>query len=304
MAVRRSWRLASIGVLLALGLGPAAVPGSAAGAVGADGSASGVLPPAADRATAVQSQPARLPTELTVLQMNLCNSGMAGCYQGGRSVPEAAAVIAAVRPDAVTLDEICRRDLTVLGAAMRRVFPADSVVWRFQAVRGRNDVISSCVDGDAYGIGIVLRRPPGAAGVVGHGGEYPGQEAQRGERRVWQCLGVIDRDYLCTTHLSAFNRPRALAQCRYLMTRAIPGTQHRLGGYLPTVVGGDLNLPDRGTPNVADCLPPGWRNAGDGGVQHVLATPDRAVVGTRLVGMHFTDHPALVVTLRSTPPAR
>ena len=28
-----------------------------------------------------------------VLQMNLCNSGLAGCYDGGQSVPEAATAI-------------------------------------------------------------------------------------------------------------------------------------------------------------------------------------------------------------------
>ena len=35
----------------------------------------------------------------TVLQMNLCDSGQAGCYAGGAAIPEAAGVIRDTRPD-------------------------------------------------------------------------------------------------------------------------------------------------------------------------------------------------------------
>jgi hypothetical protein len=292
VGVRRGARLALGAVVLAVGLGPAAVPGFAV--VGADGSDPGVivsLPPAAGRAEA--SRPAT--GVLTVLQMNLCNSGMAGCYRGGRSVPEAADAVSAVRPDAVTVNEICRHDLNVLGAALRRSFPSDYVVWRFQPVHGRNDEISTCVNGDQYGIGILIRHPAGAPDVVAAGGEYPGQGAQRGERRVWECLSAPGGESVCATHLSAFNRARALAQCRYLMTTAIPAA--RAGR--PAVVGGDLNLTDTGSPPVADCLPPGWLEVGDGGVQHVLATPGHTLLGTRRIALRYTDHSALVVTLRS-----
>src|SRR4051794_39285269 len=52
-----------------------------------------------------------------VLQMNLCDSGIARCYTG-RSVAEAAAVIRAERPDLVTLNEVCRNDVAVLARAL------------------------------------------------------------------------------------------------------------------------------------------------------------------------------------------
>ncbi|MEN3360153.1 MAG: hypothetical protein V7637_4135, partial [Mycobacteriales bacterium] len=162
---------------------------------------------------------------LSVLQLNLCNSGMAGCYRGGRSVPEAAAVIAAVHPDAVTLDEICRQNLTPLAAAMRQAFPGGVTASHFQAVHDRDDSLSSCVDGDQYGIGIIVHLPAGSPGPAFGGGEYPGQDGHHGERRVWECLYVIGSHYVCATHLSAFDRDRALAQCRYLMNTAIPATQ-------------------------------------------------------------------------------
>ena len=50
-------------------------------------------------------------------RMNLCDSGLAGCYTG-RSVGEAAAVIRAVTPDLVTVNEVCRDDLTTLQQAL------------------------------------------------------------------------------------------------------------------------------------------------------------------------------------------
>ncbi|MFG1869658.1 hypothetical protein [Micromonospora arborensis] len=53
------------------------------------------------------------PTILRVLQMNLCNSGRAGCYTG-RSLTRAAEVISAEAPDLVTLNEICQDDVTAL----------------------------------------------------------------------------------------------------------------------------------------------------------------------------------------------
>jgi endonuclease/exonuclease/phosphatase family metal-dependent hydrolase len=239
---------------------------------------------------------------LSVLQMNLCNSGMAGCYQGGRAVPEAAAVVAAARPDAVTLDEICRHDLTALAAGMRQAFPGDVTYQQFQPVHQRDDAISSCVNGDQYGIGILIHLRAGSPGPVSRGAEYPGQEGRRGERRVWECVYAIGSHYVCATHLSAFDHNRALAQCRYLMDTAIPDTHAQLGGYFPTVVGGDLNLTDRGSPNTGDCTPPGWLATGDGGVQHILVTPDHTVVSTRRLAMTYTDHPALLVTLQPTKP--
>ncbi|HKD98184.1 MAG TPA: hypothetical protein VKB69_11335, partial [Micromonosporaceae bacterium] len=51
----------------------------------------------------------RSPADLRALQMNLCDSGIArDCYTAGRAVTEAAAKIATVAPDIVTLNEICR----------------------------------------------------------------------------------------------------------------------------------------------------------------------------------------------------
>src|SRR5690606_29976807 len=72
---------------------------------------------------------AQRPTDVTVdalpsgyafetLQLNLCNSGVASCYAGGRSIGEAISVIANESPSLVTLNEICRSDV------VDSIFPA------------------------------------------------------------------------------------------------------------------------------------------------------------------------------------
>ncbi|MEA2316495.1 MAG: hypothetical protein QOD44_684, partial [Solirubrobacteraceae bacterium] len=57
---------------------------------------------------------AREPSTYTLMQMNLCLSGMAGCY-GKVAYPavveEAIARIRQARPDAVTVSEACRSDV-------------------------------------------------------------------------------------------------------------------------------------------------------------------------------------------------
>src|SRR5437773_6914471 len=61
----------------------------------------------------VPAKPAHADTPFVVLQMNLCNSGMAiaSCYTFGQSVTEAVQKIHEYPPELVTLQEICRDDL-------------------------------------------------------------------------------------------------------------------------------------------------------------------------------------------------
>ena len=57
-----------------------------------------------------------------MLQLNLCNSGRAGCYTG-RAMARAAEVISAEAPDLVTLNEICAGDLSALHGVFQTVHP-------------------------------------------------------------------------------------------------------------------------------------------------------------------------------------
>ena len=222
----------------------------------------------------------RHPSDLTVLQMNLCNSGWAGCYTG-RSLAEAASVIRARDPDVVTLNEICRGDVNSL---VRTLGSARRVAAFQPAIDRRTGEPVLCRDGEPYGIGL-LSRPPEAR-TVASGGIYPTQDPSSPEARAWLCAPASSGGSVCTTHLANANPLIALAQCRYLFTIVASALQG------PVVVAGDFNLVDLRT-----CLPPGYASDSDGAVQFVAATAT-GLREPRLVGMaETTDHPALLVTL-------
>ncbi|HEY8471669.1 MAG TPA: endonuclease/exonuclease/phosphatase family protein [Natronosporangium sp.] len=236
-----------------------------------------------------------LPVE--VLQMNLCNSGIAGCYTG-RSVATAAEVIREQRPDVVALNEICEPDLAALRPAMAEAFPGATVLATFQPAYDRRTASDfQCGNGSRYGVGLLLRVPAPYQGHITYGGLFPDQDPNDPEERAWACLRAEGAFYACTTHLAYTSNDVALTQCRYLFGTAIPAA-HDGDGYLPTVVAADLNLPASGPVSVRSCLPAGYRLEGDGAVQHVVATNDFGIRTSRLIEMHgSTDHPSLLVGL-------
>ena len=90
----------------------------------------------------------------------------------------------------------------------------------------------------------------------------------------------------------------ALAQCRYVFGTVLPSVRAR-GGYRPAVLGGDLNLRAGGCPDVRSCVPAGYPRRDDGGVQHVVATPEFTVASAVTFDLAATtDHPGLLVELR------
>ncbi|SDZ62013.1 Endonuclease/Exonuclease/phosphatase family protein [Asanoa ishikariensis] len=231
-----------------------------------------------------------------LLQLNLCASGQAGCYTG-RSIDVAAQVIRDTRPDVVTLNEICEGDVDTLGSVLAGVH-GDLVTSGFRAAPDRpSGGPTRCGrNGQAYGIGLIARRPTTPHEVVG--GEYPVQDPVDPEERVWLCLlAAVD---VCTTHLAGFDSEAALRQCQHLFGVTLPAL-HRRAGYRPTIVAGDLNLRYGAPPDLRPCIPPGYRWLGDGGLQHVLATSDLAQPTMRPVDLdRSTDHPGLLVTVGLT----
>jgi hypothetical protein len=151
----------------------------------------------------------------SVLQMNLCNSGWAGCYTG-RSVPEAAAMIRAERPDVVTLNEICRDDLVAMAGP-------DEVASFQPVVDRRVGLPIRCRDGEPYGISLLVR----GSGAPAWGGIYPIQEPGSAEGRAWLCAAAAGFT-ACTTHLVSANPLIALAQCRYLFAVVVPATRRTI----------------------------------------------------------------------------
>ena len=214
--------------------------------------------------------------DVRVLQMNLCNSGLAGCYTG-RAVATAADVIQAQNPDVVTLNEVCRSDAAVARPGVRRRHvPAragpphrrrDALPQR-RAVRDRDP--HPCVDESQV-----------------TGGTYPMQNPADPEQRAWLCLDTADFS-ACTTHLDATSATVARAQCRYLLGTVLPARR------TPVVLGGDLNL----RAGLRTCLSTDDRRADDGGLQNVVVNGAFAITSKRVLDMRSTtDHPGLLVTL-------
>lgn len=223
-------------------------------------------------------------TPFEVLQLNLCNSGIADCYDDGRSIPEGIDVINRLEPNVVTINEICRDDIT-------RMARDTGYRGEFAPARDRSSGAAyQCANGQDYGIGILTSSNENAPATTPFSGTYSAQDSGR-EQRVFSCVSY-SRFGVCATHLST-DGAVALSQCRELM-----GHAGELAGRQPTVVGGDLNLSYLGDPDVQDCVPSGWFRKGDGDVQHVLAaTRHFDFERASRHDMAHTDHPAFSVQL-------
>ncbi|GGM76733.1 hypothetical protein GCM10011609_10800 [Lentzea pudingi] len=235
------------------------------------------------------------------LQLNLCNSGIAGCYQQGRSVPEAADLIVRLRPNLVTVNEICRDDVPDrLAPAMVTAWPGDRVYQFFApALRKDTGAPVKCTNGQDYGNAVIGRVSAASyQGVRTWTAKYASQDTGN-EQRTYACVYAIGDHLGCATHLSASSEPLALAQCRSLLFDVIPQIRTAEGFTGKTVVGGDFNLEyDTSDPeNAQNCVPPGHVRKGDGSVQHVVFSNDIAFVSTQKYSLRYTDHPGFLVRL-------
>jgi hypothetical protein len=234
------------------------------------------------------------------LQLNLCNSGEARCYTGGNSVHEAADLIRTLRPDVVTLNEICSDDPPHLVPSLRLTWPHDWVYSVFvPAISKGTGAGYRCRNGHEFG-NAVLGRVPAARyrGVDAWGGRYLDQD--RGpEQRTFACAYAVGDHLACATHLTSHGDPTALAQCRALLFGAVPHIRSAEGFSGPTVVGGDLNLTysPSDPENVGTCVPAGTVRKGDGGVQHVLFSADLRFATSGTYALNYTDHDAFLVEL-------
>jgi len=242
------------------------------------------------RSTETAHAPSPARAAFTLMQMNLCLSGLAGCY--GRvaypaGVEEAAARIGATRPDAVTLNEVCRSDVA-------RIARRTGYHLRFSRViyGGRR---LGCVQPGGRGLfgDAVLTR----SAVTRFAAEE--FEAQAGpERRRWSCVSTRLRVDVCTAHLdtrSGLERPGNDAQCKELAALLA-----RRATVRTVIFGGDVNR--RGS-----CAPDGfWTRTDDAarqaaGLQHVYGSRPLGPGLAEVVPAAHTDHDVLVV--RAAQPA-
>jgi hypothetical protein len=250
----------------------------------------GVIAPVAEADAVIRPEalPSRYP--FWVLQLNLCNSGFAGCYDNGAAVPEGASAIQRTAPDVVTLNEICEPDVAQLAATLGAVYSGSTVVWAFKAAGDRRtNAAYKCKNGTSYGIGVIAHIPGPYNGHQTYSGLYASQDTGSAEQRAWLCLEAVGSYNACTTHLASTSGTIAMNQCKDLMNNLVPAVR-ATGGTGPTVVAGDLNMTYRGSPNAQSCVPAGFYRKGDGDVQHVMGSTDLVFSSSRSIGMSHTDH--------------
>ncbi|MGH8899538.1 MAG: endonuclease/exonuclease/phosphatase family protein [Egibacteraceae bacterium] len=224
-----------------------------------------------------------------VLQLNLCNSGFADCYKGGQAIGEGIEKIKAEGPDVVSLNEVCRDDVSRMGRET-----GYSVYFSPARKRtGDSTPPYQCKNGQEYGIGFMARQDRGAPVTQPRYRSYANQDQDPGtsEIRVMAC-GEYASFAVCVTHLATTGSV-ASKQCDELMSDAVD-----YAGRKPTVVAGDLNLKYGGSPDVQSCVRSGFFRKGDGSMQHVMAsTPHFGFVSSHNLPMRYTDHPGFVVSL-------
>ena len=252
------------------------------------GGSSGTSGPPVQEPSTSRGTPAAVPpagsSTYTLMQMNLCLSGLAGCY-GKAAYPavveEAVALIREAHPDAVTFNEACRSDVA-------RIARRTGYHLRFSRVIYRGERLC-CVR-------------PGGRGLFGdavlteaaiESTDSQDFKAQVGiERRRWLCVTTrVDVD-VCTAHLNtrstievAGNNAQCVELAALLGRRAAART---------VAFGGDVNRRD-------SCAPAGaWTRTDSpaeqaAGLQHVYGTGALRSPSAEVVPATHSDHDVLLV---------
>jgi endonuclease/exonuclease/phosphatase family metal-dependent hydrolase len=223
-------------------------------------------------------------SSVALLQMNLCLSGQAGCYDAttrAHLLDEAAAQIRAHDPEAATISEACRRDVAEL--ARRTGYELT-----FAAVDYGGAPLP-CIDPRGrglFGIAVLTRDT-----VTATGNRALTARADPEERR-WVCATTSGGVTACTAHLStrltSGEQADNDAQCREL--RSVLAGYERRG---TTMFGGDLN-------RTSTCAPTGMWSARDTaatqspGLQHIYGSGSLDESSVSVAEATYTDHDFLL----------
>jgi endonuclease/exonuclease/phosphatase family metal-dependent hydrolase len=225
----------------------------------------------------------------TLLQMNLCLSGRAGCY-GKVAYPavvqEAVARIREAHPDAVTFNEACRGDVARIARRTGYHLRFSRVIYGGRRLR--------CVRPGGRGLfgDAVLTK---AAIESTNSQDFKTQGGI--ERRRWLCVATpVDVD-VCTAHLNertpvgvAGNDAQCAELAALLERRAADRT---------VIFGGDVNRRD-------SCAPAGFWTRTDRtaerspGLQQVYGSGALSSPSTEVVPAMHTDHDVLLVRAHLT----
>jgi endonuclease/exonuclease/phosphatase family metal-dependent hydrolase len=225
------------------------------------------------------------------MQMNLCLSGLAGCY-GKAAYPavveEAVALVREAGPDAVTFNEACRGDIARIARRTGYHLRFARVIYRGERLR--------CVR--PGGRGLFGEAVLTAAAIESAASQE--FEAQAGiERRRWLCVTTRVAVDACTAHLNTRSTVEVAgndAQCAELATLLA-----RRAAARTAIFGGDVNrrhscasagLWTR-TDRAADQAP---------GLQHVYGSGALRSPSAQVVPATHTDHDVLLVRAHLTAP--
>jgi endonuclease/exonuclease/phosphatase family metal-dependent hydrolase len=248
------------------------------------------------RSTSVGTPAAVLPaasSTYTLMQMNLCLSGLAGCY-GKVAYPavveEAIARIREAHPNAVTFNEACRGDVARIARRTGYHVRFSRVIYRGEQLR--------CVRPGGRGLfGDAVLTKAAIESTDNH--DF---EAQEGiERRRWLCVATRVHVDVCTAHLNTRTTAEVAgndAQCVELTALLARRAQARA-----VIFGGDVN---RGR----SCAPGGaWTRtdsaAGQApGLQHVYGSGALRSPSAEVAPATHTDHDVLLVRAHLTVAGR
>jgi hypothetical protein len=231
---------------------------------------------------AAASPPAR--STYSLMQMNLCLSGLAGCYAKvdyPGVLDEAVALIREGQPNAVTINEACGGDVALIARRTGYHLRFAQVIYYGKPLR--------CVRPRGRGLfgDAVLTRAS-----IESTGSHAFRTQAGPERRVWLCVSTRVAVDVCTAHLAspepdevAANDPQCVELASLLARRAAART---------VIFGGDVNR--RGS-----CAPRGfWTRTDrtarqDPGSQHVYGTEVLRSPSARVEPATHTDHDVLLV---------
>lgn len=226
----------------------------------------------------------------SLMQMNLCLSGIAACYgkvDYPAGVEDAVARIRETRPDAVTVNEVCSGDVASIARQTGYHLRFARVIYNRQPL--------ACIHPSGRGLfgDAVL-----AYGAI-EGTETEAFQSQAGpERRVWLCVSTRVGVDLCTAHLAspqtdqkAANQPQC-AELRAVLAR-------RAAVARTVIFGGDVN-------RRPSCAPHGfWTRTDrfahqDPGFQQVYGTAALRSPRAQVLPGRHTDHDVLLVRAHLT----
>jgi endonuclease/exonuclease/phosphatase family metal-dependent hydrolase len=219
-----------------------------------------------------------------LMQMNLCLSGVAGCYARVDypvGVEAAAAEIRQAHPDAVTFNEACGGDVARIARQTRYHLRFSSIIYYGKPLQ--------CIHPHGRGLfgDAVLTR---AAIVSSDSHPFPAEAGP--EQRQWVCVTTRARIVVCTAHLAS-NEPVEVTanapQCAQLRAMLAGREAARA-----VIFGGDVN-------RLGPCAPHGfWVRSDasahqDPGIQQVYGTGALRSPSVHIVPAAHTDHDILFV---------